>query len=157
MAPIISYNFGSGNNERLRKVFKMSFSFIIIVSIIAFVLAMISASTITGIFLAEGSYAYELAISGFYVFAISFLFAGVNVYSSAFFTALSNGRVSAFISLMRTFVFISIAVMVLPMYLGVDGIWMAVPIAEFLTIWISIYLIKNSGYVWPLKKRSLSG
>lgn len=157
VAPIISYNFGSGNNERLRKVFKMSFSFIIIVSIIAFVLAMISASTITGIFLAEGSYAYELAISGFFVFAISFLFAGVNVYCSAFFTALSNGRVSAFISLMRTFVFISIAVMVLPMYLGVDGIWMAVPIAEFLTIWISIYLIENSGYVWPLKKRSLSG
>jgi len=97
-----------------------------------------------------------LAISGFYIFAVEFLFCGVNVYASAFFTALSNGKVSAFISLMRTFVFIAIAVLVLPIYMGLDGVWIAVPLAEFLTIWISIYLIKSSGYTRAPKTQTVS-
>ena len=146
VAPILSYNYSSGNKERLKKVFKMSATIIVILSVIAFILAMVLAPTITHIFLEEGSYAYSLAISGFYIFAVEFLFCGVNIYASSFFTALSNGKVSAFISLMRTFVFISVAVLVLPVYMGLDGIWIAVPLAEFLTIWISAYLIRSSGY-----------
>lgn len=156
VAPILSYNYGSGNTERLRKVFKMSITTIVILSVSAFVLTMILAPTITNIFLQEGTYAHDLAISGFYIFAVEFLFCGVNVYASAFFTALSNGKVSAFISLMRTFVFIAIAVLVLPIYMGLDGVWIAVPLAEFLTIWISIYLIKSSGYTRAPKTQTVS-
>lgn len=156
VAPILSYNYGSGNKERLRKVFKMSATIIVILSVSAFVLAMVLAPTITNIFLQEGTYAYSLAISGFYIFAVEFLFSGMNIYASAFFTALSNGKVSAFISLMRTFVFISVAMLVLPIYMGLNGIWIAVPLAEFLTIWISIYLIRSSGYTRKYKTQIAS-
>lgn len=157
VAPILSYNYGSGNKERLRKVFKMSATVIVALSVIAFVLAVVLAPTITNIFLPEGSPAYELAISGLYIYATGFLFCGVNIYASAFFTALSNGKVSAFISLMRTFVFISVAVLVLPMYMGLDGVWIAVPLAEFLTIWISVYLIRSSGYTKKCEAQTVSG
>lgn len=156
VAPILSYNYGSGNKERLRKIFKMSATIIVILSAIAFILAMVLAPTITHIFLEEGSYAYSLAISGFYIFAVEFLFCGMNIYASSFFTALSNGKISAFISLMRTFVFISIAVLVLPIYMGLDGIWIAVPLAEFLTIWISTYLIRSSGYTRKYEAKTTS-
>lgn len=157
VAPILSYNYGSGNKERLRKVFKMSATVIVALSVIAFVLAVVLAPTITNIFLPEGSPAYELAISGLYIYATGFLFCGVNIYASAFFTALSNGKVSAFISLMRTFVFISVAVLVLPIYMGLDGVWIAVPLAEFLTIWISVYLIRSSGYTKKCEVQTVSG
>ena len=156
VAPILSYNYGSGNKERLRKIFKMSATIIVILSTIAFILAMVLAPTITHIFLEEGSYAYSLAISGFYIFAVEFLFCGMNIYASSFFTALSNGKISAFISLMRTFVFISIAVLVLPIYMGLDGIWIAVPLAEFLTIWISAYLIRSIGYTRKYEAKTTS-
>ena len=144
VAPIISYNFGSKNYDRLKKIFRMCLLFICIVSVMVFAAAMLFGSPLVGIFSAKGTPVYQIAKQGFLIFPISFLFCGFNIFASATFTALSNGRVSAIISALRTFVFISAALLILPQFFGVVGIWAAVPFAELLTVFISLaFVIKN--------------
>ena len=75
---------------------------------------------------------YELTVRVFGIFAFSFLFTGFAIFGSAFFTALNNGLVSALISFLRTLLFQVAAVLVLPLFWQVDGIWAATVVAEFL-------------------------
>ena len=83
---------------------------------------------------------YKIAINGFMIFVFSFLFSGFNIFSSAIFTALSNGKLSALISFLRTFGFIMIGLLVMPQFIEITGVWLAVPVAEILTLCISLYL-----------------
>lgn len=144
VAPIISYNFGSKDYDRLKRIYRMCLLFICTISILVFAVAMLLGSPLVGIFSAKGTSVYEIARQGFLIFSISFLFCGFNIFASATFTALSNGKVSAIISTLRTFVFISVALLILPQYFDVIGIWIAVPLAELLTIFVSfVFIIKN--------------
>ena len=82
-------------------------------------------------------------IIGFALFSISFLFTGINIFASALFTAFSNGVVSAILSFLRTFVFLILSLLLLPWLWELDGIWLAVPVAEILALCISLfYLVK---------------
>lgn len=144
VAPVISYNFGSKNYERLKKIFRICLLFICTVSSAVFAAAMLFASPLICIFSPIGTPVYEIARQGFMIFPISFLFCGFNIFASAAFTALSNGKVSAIISTLRTFVFISIALLILPQFFNVIGVWIAVPLAELLTVFVSLaFLLKN--------------
>ncbi|MBF4692201.1 MATE family efflux transporter [Fusibacter ferrireducens] len=144
VAPIISYNFGSRNYDRLKRIFRICLLFICVISIVIFATAMLLGSPLVRIFSPIGTPVYETARQGFLIFPISFLFCGFNIFASATFTALSNGRVSAIISALRTFVFISIALLILPQFLDVMGVWIAVPLAELLTVFVSLaFILKN--------------
>lgn len=143
VAPVISYNYGSENHTHLRKIFKINQQFIIGASIFIFILAQLLNSPIASIFTAKGTNVYTLTVHGFFLFSFSFLFAGINIYTSALFTALSNGKVSATISFARTFVFILLGILFLPKVLNIDGIWLAVPFAELLTFVMSVYFLKR--------------
>ena len=143
VAPVISYNYGSKNYPHLKKIFKINWQFIIGMSLVVFAAAQLLNHTVTKIFTPVGSSVYNLTIHGFALFAISFIFAGINIYASSLFTALSNGKVSAIISFARTLVFISLGIILLPMILGVDGIWWAVPFAEVCTLFITFYYVKK--------------
>lgn len=146
VAPIISYHHGSKEHERMKTIFRMCLWFITAVSFLIFAIAMLFGSSFVQIFSAENTVVYHIARQGFLIFPISFLFCGFNMFASATFTALSNGYVSAIISTLRTFVFISIALLILPRFLGVIGIWLAVPLAELLTIFISLaFILKYKG------------
>ena len=144
VAPIISYNYGSQNHERLKKVFRICLCFIISVSIFVFVLSMATGSWLVSIFSPAGTAVYEIARKGFLIFPFSFLFCGLNIFSSSAFTALSNGKISAIISFLRTFGLITLFLLVLPELVGVIGVWLAVPIAEFLTMLIAIYFLRKN-------------
>lgn len=137
IAPVISYNYGSENHEKLKKIFGQCIISIGIVTIFIFAFSMIFSSTLVGVFSPKGSEVYKIAREGFLIFPIGFLFCGFNIFASATFTALSNGKVSAIISFLRTFVFIIVALIVLPIYLKITGVWIAVPLAEFLTFILS--------------------
>ncbi len=144
VAPIISYNYGSKDYERLKKIFRMCLLFICTISILIFAIAMLLGSPLVSIFSPKGTDVYLIARQGFLIFPISFLFCGFNIFASATFTALSNGKVSAIISTLRTFVFISVALLILPQFFDVLGIWIAVPLAELLTIFVSLgFIIKK--------------
>lgn len=144
IAPIISYNFGSKDYARLKKIFRICLLFICAVSVIVFAVAMLFASPLVSIFSAKDTPVYYIARQGFLIFPISFLFCGFNIFASAMFTALSNGKVSAVISTLRTFVFIFVALLILPQIFHIIGVWISVPLAELLTIFVSIaFILKN--------------
>lgn len=137
VAPLISFNYGARNTRRLKKIYRMSLLFTAACSAVAAVLSVALAGTVVRLFAKPDTGVYELAIHGMYLFATGFLFMGLNIFASGLFTALSNGRVSAIFSFLRTFVFIVAAVLILPALLGVDGIWLSIPAAEGLALIIS--------------------
>lgn len=143
VAPVFSYNYGSKNVYQLKKIFKISMSFIFLTSILIYIISIPSSSHIIKIFALKDSNVFNIALKGFYIFAFSFFFTGTNIFSAALFTALSNGKVAAIISLMRTFVFLVFAILILPLIFNVNGLWFAVPLAEILSITVSLfYFIK---------------
>lgn len=144
ISPVIGFNYGSQNHKQLQQVFRTALVFIGVTSVGVFLFAELAGSLIVGIFALPGSAVYEMARHGFTIFAVSFLFSGLNIFASALFTALSNGRISAIISFVRTFVLIVVSLAVLPLILGLDGIWLAIPIAEVgATVMCLRYLKKN--------------
>ena len=143
IAPVISFNFGNLNKENLRKLFKVNTKIIAIFSVLSLLVALVLAKPIVLIFTDYGSNMYDLTLEGLRIFSIGFLFTGMNIFASGMFTAYSNGKVSAIISFVRTFVFITTSLLVLPNIIGVTGVWVAVPIAEFLTLFMSIYFFNK--------------
>lgn len=141
VAPVFSYNYGSQNTAQLHRIFRYSVIFTILASIAALVVSWVFGNGIVAIFAVKGSSVYQLAAGGFHLFAISFLFAGSNLFSSALFTAFSDGRTSAIISIVRTFVLIILSLMIFPEAIGLTGIWIAVPAAEAGSILLSIHYI----------------
>ncbi|RGD74514.1 MATE family efflux transporter [Anaerofustis stercorihominis] len=141
VAPIISYNFGSENKLQLQRIFKNSIKIIMVSTVTIFVMSLVFAQDVVSIFIPKSSDTYGLAIRAYLLFSVTFLFSGFNIFASSMFTALSNGKISALISFMRTFVFIAGAIILLPLVIGVDGLWLAIPIAEVLALIISITCI----------------
>lgn len=141
VAPVFSYNYGSGNRPQTKRIFKICLGAVTVASLLIFALAEIFGSYVVGIFAAPGSEVYNLAAGGFRIFSICFLLVGANVFASALFTALNNGKISAIISFLRTFVFISLAILLLPNIIGITGVWIAVPLGEALAFVISFIMI----------------
>lgn len=142
-APLISFSYDENNHPQLKQLIKYSYRFISVASVITFALALIVASTIIKIFTGGETEVYHITKSGFYLFSFSFLSIGINIFASAMFTAFSNGKVSALISVLRSLILIIIGVILLPIFLGVNGIWLTIPFAEFITVMISIILMKR--------------
>ncbi len=130
IAPIFSYKYGADDLVQIKKVFKLSIFFVIGVSAIVFLLSFVVSKPIAMVFASDNPYVLELAVHGFKLFAVSFLFSGINIFASALFTAFSNGMISGALSFLRTFALLIIALLALPALIGVDGIWLAVPVAE---------------------------
>lgn len=129
-APVIGFQFGSGDTIRQRRVLQICLRFIAAVSLTVFTAARLGGAGIARLFAPEGSAVYRLAADGFAVFDYSFLFCGLNIFTSAWFTALSNGRLSAVLSFLRTFGLLAGGIVLLPRVWGLTGVWMAVPVAE---------------------------
>ncbi len=140
-APIISYNYGSGNVRRLKVTVRICFRFIAGISMLVFLFSLLGGENIARVFAENNRNVFEITKTGFSIFSFSFLFSGYNIFSSALFTALSNGKASAAISFLRTFVFITAFLLVLPRFLEVTGVWLAVPLAEFFALIATVYLL----------------
>lgn len=138
VAPVISYNYGNGNSAQLKRLFRISMIFLGMGSVVTYLAANLFAGNIAGVFASAGSDVYKLAVEGFRVFSVCFLFMGVNIFASAMYTAFSNGAVSAGLSFLRTFVFIVLGIVFLPQLIGMTGIWVAVPFAEMLSFLTSL-------------------
>ncbi|NBH98960.1 MATE family efflux transporter [Anaerotruncus sp. 1XD22-93] len=140
-APVVSYNYGSGNVKQLKKTVRICFSFISGISIFVFLFSLFGGESIAKVFAENNRNVFEITKNGFVIFSFSFLFSGCNIFSSALFTALSNGKASATISFLRTFGFIMVSLLVLPRFLEVTGVWLAVPFAELFTLMLTVYLL----------------
>lgn len=138
IAPIIGFNYGNGNSVQQKKVFHISMRFIAVASVLVFSISMYGGPYIVQLFTEDTSEVYRIAANGFTIFSYSFLFCGLNNFTSAMFTALSNGKVSAALSFMRTFGLLAGGILLLPRIWEITGVWLAVPIAEGIMFCVSV-------------------
>ncbi len=147
-APVVSYNYGAGNKTELRNVLKKS----IVLNALSGILLMITAVSLSGLlsklFTGYDAELCRLTERGLRLYSISFVLSGFNIFGSSFFTALNNGAVSAAISFLRTMVFETGSVIILPAILGVDGIWLAISAAETaaFTVTVTFMVTKRKKY-----------
>lgn len=139
ISPIVGFQYGAGNRKQLRSIYRTSFLFVLASSVALTVIAVLSSTPLVSVFTRDPK-TFTLADAGFRIFAFNFLFSGFNIASSGFFTALSNGRVSAIISFLRTLVFIVLSLLTLPRFFWITGAWLAIPVAEFLTLMLALRL-----------------
>lgn len=139
ISPVIGFQYGAGRKDYLRHTYKISMIFTTVSSIFMVVLSVLCSDMIVTIFTKDPD-TYSLASVGFRIFAVNFLFSGINIMSSGIFTALSNGKISALLSFARTLFFLVICLLIFPRILGITGVWTSVPAAEFLTLILSVHM-----------------
>lgn len=145
-APIVSYHFGAANTVELKSIFKKSLVIIGACSVVMLALGELLARPLSQMFVGYDEGLFNMTVRGFYIYSFSFLFSGVAIWGSGFFTALNNGLVSAIISFLRTLVFQIAAVLILPIFFELDGIWLSIVVAEVMaTVVTAFFLIIKRG------------
>ena len=140
-APIVGFHYGAQNHPELKNMLRMSVILMSASGVVLTVLARVLAAPLAKIFVGYDEGLFTLTCHAFRLFSFAFLFAGFNIFASSFFTALGNGLISAAISFLRTLVFQTSSVILLPLLLGVDGIWYAITAAEIFATLISIIFL----------------
>ncbi len=141
VAPLFSFNLGLRDFDKMRKLFALSLRFVGISSIAVFCVGVLFAGQICAVFTPWGNNVHQLATHGLRLFAISFLFTGLNVFTSSLFIACSNGRIAATIAFLRTCVFVAAGIVGLSLLFGINGVWLAVPVSEFLCLFLCVYFL----------------
>ena len=137
-APVISYHDGAGHYEELRGLLRRSLGIVGVFALLMFAAAELLALPLSRLFVGYDQALLALTLRGFQLYSFSFLFSGLAIFGSSFFTALNDGLVSALISFMRTLVFQVVAVLLLPLLWGLDGIWAATAAAELLAVAVTV-------------------
>jgi len=140
-APVVSFHFGAQNHKELKSLLRKSSVIIIISSVGMVILSECLATPLSLIYVGYDPELLSLTSRAFSIFSFSYLFSGFAIYFSGFFTALNDGLTSAFISFLRTLVFQIAAVLILPLILGIDGIWLSIVIAEFFAVIVGLIFI----------------
>ncbi|MDY4675916.1 MAG: MATE family efflux transporter [Candidatus Borkfalkiaceae bacterium] len=143
-APIIGYNYGAQNHDELKNVFKKSMILNFATGIVMTTLSVVFAKLLCSIFVGYNPALLDFSAQAMRIFSIGFIFMGLNIFTSSFFTALNNGLISAIVSAFRTLVCQLVMVFTLPIIWGVDGIWISIVAAEALALCLDIvFLITN--------------
>lgn len=144
-APLIGFNFGAKNNDELKNILKKSIILLGSSAVVLTILAEIFAPSLASIFVGYDDELLAMTTNAIRLFAISYILNWFNIFASSFFTALNNGLISAIISFVRTLIFQVSMIFVLPLILGLNGLWLAVVVAEFLSLLLSLgFMFKNS-------------
>lgn len=156
VAPIVGYNFGAKNRDEMQNVFKKTMIIITVTGLIMFGLSFSLADVIAQIFVGYDDNLLQMTSRGMRLYSVCFLFCGYSMFASSFFTALNNGLISAVISFGRTLVFQLACVFVMPMIFGLDGIWLATPVAELLSLILSFVMLMafNKRYSYISTKKA---
>ena len=140
-APIVGYHYGAKHQEELRGLLRRSLWILGIGAVLLTVAGELFSSPLSKIFVSYDDALFAMTRHGFRLYGLSYLLCGFNIFGSAFFTALNNGMVSAVISFARTLVFQIVCVLVLPIFLKLNGIWISILVAEFLGILVTASLL----------------
>lgn len=143
--PIISYNFGIGEEERYKQGLKLAVNASLIFGMLFFAAGLLFGKHFVLLFVRDNKELIDITTSGIRLYYISYIFMGINIVIAMFFQAIESSGVSTLLSVSRGLAFISLFVVILPIFMGVDGIWLATPFAEMITLIFSLYFIKQSG------------
>ncbi len=139
-APIIGFHYGAGNSEELKNIYKKSLIITSVFGVIMTLIACVFARVLASIFVSYDEALLDMTTTGLRIYALSFIPCGINIFASAFFTALSNGGISLLISFARTFVLQIIAVLILPIFFELNGVWFSLVTAEGITLLLTVFL-----------------
>lgn len=149
-APIVGYNYGADNRDELKNVLKKSVTVTLSTGVVMTFLSVALATPLTAIFVGYNAELLAFSARAMRIFSVCFIFMGLNMYISSFFTALGNGLISAIVSAFRTLFCQLITVFLLPLIMGVDGIWLSIVIAEVLSLMLGVTFLvtkrKKYGY-----------
>ncbi|WP_286081228.1 MATE family efflux transporter [Parablautia intestinalis] len=158
VAPMLSFYYGErslneGNiqtHEKLKKLVALSMKVIAVISVVTVAASFMLTRPLVSVFARPDNPVYDLAVTGNRICTVALFFIGFNIFASGMFTALSNGVVSAILAFSRSFVFMLITMIALPIILGVNGIWLATPVAELMALVLSGFMFfkyrKRYGY-----------
>ena len=139
-APIVSFHYGARNHAEVHNLYQKSLRLIAVVSVTMTAASMVIIPYVAHIFVGYDVQLLALTSRAFRLYALCFLIKGFNIYASSFFTALGDGVTSALISFLRTFLFQMAALLLLPALWGIDGVWLAVTVAELAALAVSVYM-----------------
>lgn len=140
-APIVGYNFGAQNHPEMKNILKKSVRLTLGTGVVMLGLAQLLAAPLAHVFVGYDQDLFNMTVHAFRLFSFMFLFSGFNIFTSSFFTALNNGAISAAVSFLRTLVFQMAAVLILPVFFKLDGVWISVAFAEICAFVISIIFL----------------
>lgn len=143
VSPLISYFYGAKEYLKVNVFLKYSRHFMLASSLILAVLCFVCAPLIAQAYEPKGTPVYEMAETGIRFLSAAFLFTGVNVFASGFFTAYGNGQISALISLSRALIMVIVGAFVLSWLFGLYGVWMTLAFAELTTTGLALVMFKR--------------
>ena len=141
-APVVGFHFGARNRDELKSLLRKSLLLILGTSLAMLALGELLARPLSTLFVGYDEELMALTLRGFFIYSFSFLFSGVSIYGSSFFTALNDGVTSAVISFLRTVVFQVAAVLLLPLFFGIDGVWFSIVVAELASFLFTFFFLK---------------
>lgn len=140
-APVISFHYGAEHHDELKNLLRKSAALNAAAGVVMAVIGAAVSAALARLFVGYDPELYALTVRGFRLYAISYLFCGFNIFGSSFFTALNNGLASAAISFLRTLVFQCASVIILPIFLDIDGVWLAITVAEIAALAVTLALL----------------
>ena len=143
--PIISFNYGAGNRYRVRRAFRVSFSTATICGVLATMFLTLATKPLVSLFLQAGTKAYEIALSGLPLFAYSAIFFAMNVAIIGYYQATEQNTRATLCMLFRGLIFLVPAFILMPMFISPQGMWLAVPVTECMTL--GMILLTNKGII----------
>lgn len=147
VVPVIGYHYGARNHDELKSLLKKSVIVVGLFSTSIFALSELLAYPIAKVYVGYDEELMRITTQGFFVYSFAFLFMGMAVFASSFFTALNNGTVSAMVAFLRTLVFETTAIILLPIVFGVDGIWGSIVLAELMAA------VVGAGFIYRMRRR----
>lgn len=139
IAPPLGYAYGDERHEVCKKLERYSWQFLMAAQIVIYLMTFCLAPLGVSLFAVAGSSVYEMAVSGMRIYGLGFLYAGINIFSAVRMMAYGKGHVSGLITFLRSFALLLLFLVLLPQYLGLKGIWLAVPAAELLTAGVALW------------------
>ena len=143
VAPVMGYNYGKGDRENMSSLYRTSMLFVILFSLSIFIIMELFGQYFVRLFDTGNLDLRDIAAYGISIHSFAYLVMGINLYASSLFTSLSDGLRSAIISSLRGLVILVPMIVLLPMIFGVEGIWLAIPVTDFITIIVTVYLLRT--------------
>lgn len=153
IAPLISYHYGKGDHDKVRWLYRLSVGFTGCSGFLITAITLLFTNELTGIFTQPQTQVAQLATLGLRLYALSYVTKGFNIFTSAMYTALGNGRISAILSFLRTFLFLSGFLILLSWLFGLLGVWIASPIAEAIAFLLALWMNIREPILHPYTKR----
>lgn len=143
VSPKISFFYGNKDISMLKSIISLSLKFVWVLSIIVYIIIFLASPILVSFFTEPETTVFNITMNGLKIYSFSFLIVGTNIFMSGMFTAFSNGKVSAIISIFKTLFFECIGIITFPIILGIIGIWLAIPMAQILGVFVSFYFYKK--------------